>query len=53
MRFKQGDRVTNIFTKEVGVIVNVEKDGTCVVRYDGFCNDTQKSVWLRLHNKRQ
>jgi len=52
MQFKQGDRVTNIFTKEVGVVVSVKKNGTYVVRYDGFCNDPQKSVWLRLCDKR-
>ena len=48
MSFKQGDKVTNIFTKEVGVVVKVKKDGTYVVRYDLFCDDPQKSVWLRL-----
>ena len=53
MPFKQGDKVTNIFTKEVGVVVKVKKDGTCVVRYDLFCDDPQKPVWLRLHHKKQ
>jgi len=45
MGFKVGDKVKNIFTKEVGTIVEVRGEDL-VVCYNSFWFDMQKRRWV-------
>ena len=51
IKFKKGDAVINIFTKEVGVVTKVRKDGLIMVRYDSFTDDPQQLSWVRPHRR--
>lgn len=46
MDLKTGDKVRNIFTKEVGTIVEVHGEDL-LVRYNSFWLDMQKRRWVK------
>jgi len=45
---KVGDKVSNIFTKEVGIVVKIHGNGQYFVRYAGGLADLQKREWINL-----
>ena len=45
---KVGDKVSNIFTKEIGTVVEIRKNGQCFVRYARGLADLQKREWINL-----
>ena len=51
MVFKVGDKVKNIFTKEIGTIVEIRRDDV-VVCYNSLWFDFQKRHWITPVHKR-
>jgi len=46
--FRIGDKVRNVFTREIGTIIELYPNGFFMVRYDSYALDLQKPSWVDL-----
>jgi hypothetical protein len=46
--FRVGDKVRNVFTREIGTIIELYPNGFFMVRYDSYALDLQKPSWVDL-----